>query len=389
MIYGYIDEFGTNSLEIEKEGVSSHFLLGCVLVHEDYVSDAKHKINVIRDSEFQGSEIKSSNVKKKQHDRRMRVLQKIMEINFSAFLLVVDKKEINGYGLSFKQVFYKYIHKILVSYLNSIHGKICFMADNIGSKEYRKTFMEYISRHIGQKDLFNPESKYEFADSADEDLIQMSDFITGSLAKYYDEKSAVTDASQFLQILAEKIHVRYWPDKIKDYLVEDKKYSDRYDPQIIQLSINLAQQRLKVLETDNREYSQCQIIVLRHLLLIQKISPSHFVQTSELKEKVRLSLGIMISDRTFRKEVIGRLRDNNVIIASSNSGGYKLPVNKADLIEFVNRYNSILQPMLHRLEKCREAILIYTQNSFDILDYEPYEKLKKIMNKANSFNDSK
>lgn len=378
MIYAYIDEFGTNSLEIEKEGVTSHFLLGCTLVKSENINSAKDSVIAIRDLYFQGSEIKSNKVKRKNHARRLTILQELSKIEFSFFLLVVDKSEIKTKGLTFKQSFYKYFHKILVTYLDSIHGKIQFYADALGDDTFQKSFEKYIKNSIIQTDLFNPEVKYQFIDSSDSDIIQLSDFLTGSLAKYFDIKSATDRGEEFLEVLSGKINVRYWPDNVDDYLVFNQS-PEEYDKRIAELSINLAQNRIQKIQGSESEYSKAQIILLSHLLLVQKVSPSHFVQTEELKEKIRLSTGIKLSDRLFRKEIIGNLRDNNVIIASRNAGGYKLPVNKGDLIEFVNRYNSIIQPMVGRLKKSRESILVSTNNDIDILNYEQYHTLKKII----------
>jgi hypothetical protein len=114
-------------------------------------------------------------------------------------------------------------------------------------------------------------------------------------------------------------------------------------------------------------------------MLIQKVSPHYFISTHELMDKLKNEIGLEYSVRLFRKNIIGNLRDNNIIIVSSNKGGYKLPVNKSDLTEFVNRYNSILQPMLSRMKKCRDSILLGSMNEIDILEYPEYEFLKEII----------
>lgn len=377
-ILAHIDEFGTNSIETHKDGVSSHFLICATLIKEENLIPAKKIIEEVRKTHFQNSEIKSSNVKRTKHTRRLTILNELNQIDFTIYVIVVDKKEIDSEGLSIKESFYKYFNKLLVTDLNRINNKITFIADQIGTAEYQKSFQKYIENKVTQYDLFNETKLFEFSDSKENNLVQLSDFVVGSLAKCFDKKHFQENSSEYLTLLKDKLNVRFWPNNIANYLRTDKE-TENFDPKIAELSLNLVKNYIakneKKIETD----ITAQIYLLKYLMLIQKVSPHYFIQTDELMDKLKNEIGLEYSVRLFRKNIIGNLRDNNVIIVSSNSGGYKLPVNKSDLTEFVNRYNSILQPMLSRMKKCRDSILLGSMNEIDILEYPEYKSFKEII----------
>jgi hypothetical protein len=378
MILAHIDEFGTNSLEIEKDGVSSHFLICATLIEEKNLKAGQQIIDNVRNTHFQGSEIKSSNVKRANHARRLTILNELNQIEFTIYLIVVDKEEINSEGLSIKQSFYKYFNKLLVTDLNRINKKITFIADQIGSVEYQESFRKYIENEVLQYDLFNEKKIFEFNDSKENNLVQLSDFIVGSLAKCFDKKHFTEESSDYIRMLKDKLNIRFWPNNIANY-VRHENETENFDPKIAELSLTLAKDYIARNENKVETDIAAQIYLLKYLMLIQKVSPNYFIQTHELMDKLKYEIGLEYSTRLFRKNVIGQLRDNNVIIVSSNSGGYKLPVNKSDLIEFVNRYNSILQPMLSRMKKCRDSILLGSMNDIDILEYPEYESLKDVI----------
>lgn len=373
-----LDEYGTNSLNIEAKDVSTHFLLTAILIKEENLEIIKKEIDRVGLKYFQGSEIKSNKVKRKHFERRLRILTAFSKIDFTIFTLVVDKKEILTKGLTIKQSFYKYFHKQVIHYLNRIDKRITFIADKIGDESFQKSLQQYVHDNFRQIDLFNPEKIYDFSDSKEENLIQLSDFIVGSLARVFDTKLFEPPAEDILKLIEKRLHLRFWPDKIENYL-HNSIDKIQYDDRIASLSLNLAQDYINQNETSKDFNTKARINILDYLILFQKIAPRYFIPTYDLINKIKYEKDIELNERVFRKNIIGELRDQHVIIVSSNNGGYKLPVNKSDLIEFVNRYNGIIQPMVSRMKKCRESVLIKTTDEIDILDYPEYKILKKIV----------
>jgi hypothetical protein len=87
---------------------------------------------------------------------------------------------------------------------------------------------------------------------------------------------------------------------------------------------------------------------------------------------------IKINQHYFRSNIVSKLRDSGVLIASSNKG-YKLPVCLNDLYDFVNLSSLTIHPMIQRISKCREQILVATNNEIDILEQREYDYLKKVI----------
>ena len=57
------------------------------------------------------SEIKSSLVKRKQIERRCSILKKLMEIDFTVFSLVIDKRALNSKGFQYHSSFFKFCNR--------------------------------------------------------------------------------------------------------------------------------------------------------------------------------------------------------------------------------------------------------------------------------------
>ena len=102
-----------------------------------------------------------------------------------------------------------------------------------------------------------------------------------------------------------------------------------------------------------------------------------YISTRELINHLNYSGIDQVSEYHFRTKIIGKLRDYDVIIASSPKG-YKIPSNKQDLINFMEHNKTIILPMLSRLKKCRNIIQLGTKDNFDLFKETGFEKLKTI-----------
>ena len=78
--------------------------------------------------------------------------------------------------------------------------------------------------------------------------------------------------------------------------------------------------------------------------------------------------------QSFRMNVIAKLRNHGVIIASSNRG-YKIPNTTADLSDFVTLVNGQALPYLSRLAQARRHLLLASQGKYDIVNQNQYAKL--------------
>jgi hypothetical protein len=119
------------------------------------------------------------------------------------------------------------------------------------------------------------------------------------------------------------------------------------------------------------------VLFLRHLLfVVRNVNCSKYVSSAEIIRVLsELSDNKIRRDYLYRK-IIAPLRDAGVIISSS-SQGYKIPTCLEDIYAYTNQTNSIVGPMLSRVEKCRELILKQTDGDLDIFDDPALAKYKR------------
>lgn len=118
---------------------------------------------------------------------------------------------------------------------------------------------------------------------------------------------------------------------------------------------------------------------IQYLLFhFRHVDPTRYISSRELIAHIEGRRGSIPSLHYFQTRVIAPLRDAGVIIASSTKG-YKIPSCEQDLYDFVNHSNTIIQPLLSRIGKCRDRIRLATDGSIDILDREEYANLKQLL----------
>jgi len=121
------------------------------------------------------------------------------------------------------------------------------------------------------------------------------------------------------------------------------------------------------------------VTCIQYLLFhFRHVDPTRYISSRELIAHIEGRRGSIPSLHYFQTRVIAPLRDAGVIIASSTKG-YKIPSCEQDLYDFVNHSNTIIQPLLSRIGKCRDRIRLATDGSIDILDREEYANLKQLL----------
>lgn len=374
----FIDEFGNNGLDFDNEGVSTHFIVTAILIGRDKLNETEEKVEKIRKSNFQTGEIKSSNIKGNDN-RRLKIINELNSIDYHIFSVVIDKRELKGEGFHYKGSFYKFLHSLVDRELFKTFPDLLIVADEHGGKEFKEGFVGYMkNRHI--PDLFQ-QSEFKLSNSKSELLVQLADFITGTIARCYDEKKLSENRLEFLKALKDKIiEIRHWPPDYKPFAYDPGKDFDNFDPTISNLGLNLAGQFLKHFDNTSIPFEIDQCSCLRYLIFhFKNVNPETYVPTFELINQIENLRNSKISMHYFRSKIIARLRDSGVLITSSNKG-YKLPSSSKDLYEFVNHSNSYIQPMIDRLLNCRNQILLATKKDLDIFEKEEFKYLRIIKN---------
>lgn len=388
-IFAFTDEYGAFGWDFSQKDVSTHFIITAIIVKESDLGFLREEVEKIRKKHFQTGEIKSSKVGKN-HKRRKRILADLIKLPFTVFPVIINKKLCEKYkGLHFKKSFYKFTNNIMHKELRRSFSKITIVADEIGANDYMKSFIEYVLQNEEIPNLFG-ESDFMFQDSRQDVLVQLADFISGSLAYCYDDNKKTEDAPNYKKLLDKKLSCeKLYPKTYENHIFDNNAISDEYDIDVANLCYKQASIFLNQNKDSDDEEIQAQYIVLDYLLFrFLNNDLRGYIPTKELKNQLLYTGMRDISTSTFRLKIICKLRDKGVIIASSPKG-YKLPAKQSELYDFVNHGVSILIPMLERLRKCRNLVKLATQNELDLFDKQEYEPIRRYFDIADNIIDKK
>ncbi len=156
----YIDEFGNAHLNLSKAGTFSHFVYTAIVIKRENIQEAYKLRYEISKKFLQGHPIKSSSRALSNDDRgfqkRLNILQYLRSLDFIIFSLVIDKKKIDGDGLKYKDVFYKYFNKVFLKGFVKTYDSFEIYADKLGYPDFQRNLIQYVYDNAIQKDLFNP-----------------------------------------------------------------------------------------------------------------------------------------------------------------------------------------------------------------------------------------
>jgi hypothetical protein len=378
-LIAFADEFGTNSFDFEGQG--THFIVATVIIKESESNKLRSELEEIRRRHFQTGEIKSNKVASN-HTRRIKILQDICRLDFSIYAVIVDKRKLFGEGFRYKPSFYKFLNGLLYKELYRTFPKLTLKVDEHGSNDYMKSFKSYVEKnHI--RTLFSG-SDFLLENSKGDILLQLADFIAGTLGFCFDELKKSSYSPVFKSLLEEKaISFNFFPSNYDFSEFKASNESEKFNPEIAELCYKRALDFIEI-TTPNDQESIDQINCLKLLLLYLRSSNNNrFIATHELRRHLNTNRTISIKEQYFRTRVIGKLRDKGVLIASS-SKGYKLPTCAADLMKFINHGNRMIIPMVSRIQIARDAIKLVSNNQIDLLEAEEFQSLKSLIDFQNS-----
>ncbi|MBT3200720.1 MAG: DUF3800 domain-containing protein [Phycisphaerales bacterium] len=380
----FVDEFGTPSLNTEKDGVTNLFICVAVLLRPDDRAIASEKIDQIRTDHFNNAEIRSNRIRgRRAVDRRLRLLDAIADIPFAYYALVVDKRSIHrDSGLSYKRSFYKYFHKLLCRRLTAAGMGISIVADRLGDLKFMEGFVEYVNKNI-KPDLFNT-FEFSFDDWQNEPLLQLADLVAGTLGKIHDPDHETEATDAFRRSLSEKrIAELVWPpywtrSNALDEMQEPD--SSRWDSEISRACLAKVRNFMQSQPDGDPDIFEMQRMVLDRLLQ-QRILGSEGKESVYLDKLLGMLQGAGFSDlhkQTLSSKVIGGLRDKGFILAGT-SAGYRMAMTWADIGDYLNHTNNVIGPMLSRLAHAQETIKMATHNDLNILGSTEHAWLGRLL----------
>jgi biotin operon repressor len=91
---------------------------------------------------------------------------------------------------------------------------------------------------------------------------------------------------------------------------------------------------------------------------------------------------VSLTERNVRS-VVSALRDAGVVVGTSPKG-YKLPVCERDMDRFARHTNTIVPPMLARVQRAREDLKLASLGQIDILDSPAFDRLRRLVESLDS-----
>ncbi|MGF6948990.1 hypothetical protein QF028_001495 [Neobacillus sp. B4I6] len=376
--FAFIDESGDYSFDFENKDVSTHFIIVSILAKESNKELLEQEVEKVRQKYFQTDEMHTD--KMDNPHLRIQLLNELKDLPFNIYAYVVDKRKIReDSGITFEKTFIKFMNRLIYDDLNRTFDQLDLVLVEQGTKEFMSEFKTYI-KEKSVPDLFNY-SIFGFNHSKSELLLQLANFIAGTIAKGYDQTQYSEHYPLFHKIIKKKIiAINLWPQNYKNYLHDyiSRNQDSQFDEVIFKQSVNLTLQYLEKNKKSEDADEKIRIDLLKFLLFNLRENPNEYVYTQEILDNLNAIRVNKINHHYFRSNIVSKLRDSGLLIASSNKG-YKLPVCLTDLYDFVNLSSLTIHPMIQRISKCRNQVLLATNNEIDILENNEYEYLKKII----------
>ncbi|SMF69225.1 Protein of unknown function [Alteromonadaceae bacterium Bs31] len=363
--------------------VSKYFIVCAVIIDDNRFDSLKQEVEAIRKKYFQTGEIKSSSVRDRDgHTRRIKILDSILELDFKFYAVAVEKDALKrDGGFQYKRSFLKFINGLLYGQLFENYPSITVFADEHGGDEFKLSFQKYIEKNH-KPDLFW-DSELNMVSSHDNVLVQLADFLVGTLAKVYESKSNPALLESYRALLKSKaLDLKEWPTRHQAYFEPDKT-SEEYDRFIHSHALSKAEIFIEKYRKFSDEETKLQVCVLSHLVFNSRLSSNDdYIATKGLLKHLESCGFIGVSEQAIRSQIVAKLRDKDVIIASCNRG-YKIPSSYSDLFDFVERVNSLVLPLLERLNKARNSYNIASKGNVDLLKGPEYPELVEFLHILN------
>jgi len=380
----YIDESGTNELDTSKPGVSHLFICVAIVVDEPKKATCEDAVRWMSKEFCGGAEIASKRIGG-DHKRRLKHLEIIKSLPFGYYALIINKERIlKDSGLSHKRSFYKFINRMLYDRLKKSGKSLSIIADQVGGKDFMDSFAPYLEEH-GMPTLFQNWT-HSFADSSQTPLIQLADLVAGTLAYCFDSAKKCSYSSQFRELLRPcEAGIQCWPlslDINPSVSNQSSEIGDTFRNAMSKRVVDFINENEDSDDVDRK----MQVITLNNLLFAARFEEreKQAVVSDKLIAKLQAEGFDELGKQAFQSRIIGKIRDEGIILAGA-SDGYRLALSIEDVRDYLDHDRNVIEPMLSRMVKARESVLVDTARGHDILDDINYQCLRSI---AHAFQDA-
>ncbi|OIK16166.1 hypothetical protein BIV60_05870 [Bacillus sp. MUM 116] len=376
--YAFFNEYGDYGFDFDNIDTSTHFMITAILVKDSDKECLEEEIEKILEKYFQNKDYGFSQIKN-QPDLLLKILIELNELPLKIYTYAIDKQKIReNSGVTYKNTFIKYLTLNVLEDLSNTYEKLDIVADDKEPKEFMKAFLNYVKKEC-IPDLFNY-SSFGFNNTKSDILVNLAEWIAGTLAMEYDRKHSKHYQTFYKLIKPQIVRMNLWPHDYRNFLYDYKvdRANIKNDEVIIKQAVNSAYQYIDKYRKTDDEDEKLRVDFIKFLLFNLKENPDDYVYTQEILNNLNAIREVDLNPHNFRSSIVSKLRDRGLLIASSNKG-YKLPVCLADLYDFVNLSSLTIFPMIQRIAKCRDQILKATNKEVDILEQKEYEYLKRVI----------
>lgn len=378
VLHVFVDEYGDPNLQVGIEGVSQVYIVAAVCIWGRNLEKAKLEAESIRSAIFQSGEMKSSGIGSNE-SRRIETLSRLGKIDAFVIAFCADKEKAwSSSGLQFKKSFIKFFAAKMQHRISAYSDDIRLVTDKHGTREFQGELKKYLIKKF-PGDLF---SKFEVdvVDSKENVLLQVADVYAGSLARIYDAKKRSEASGTISKALEGRFSISIWPSGDEPQRLPMATYTEEVDELIRRYCIRKVSDYLSQANQNSGDIEELARSEFMRILLANHAwnTAGEFLSTKILLREISKRVGERITEHKFRSSIVARLRDSDVIVASC-AKGYKIPESYSDVREFALFANTIVPPMISRIEKARRGIFEATMGKCDLLAGEELGKLDSLV----------
>ena len=374
----YIGEAGNYRPTAKKSGAPSYFVLLAV------IADAAD-LALLHSALAPLCQRLAAAAAAPRHDRadgeRLDLMRVLVPLPFRFYAMAVDKRRVDiDAGLAGAEAFIGFVNGRVYRALFQSLADVAVYAD---SAAFIDSFTSYIEQHH-MPDLFS-RPRVEAAAGDHAPAVLLAGFLADCTAALYDGSASPALRQQLLEMMgARRIRVDEWPPRFESQLVPPAAPGD-LDAHVRRIALRAAGDFLAAVAavTDAADAEdgdlRAQHALLSYLLFRARFpTEEDFISTAELVDHLR-SLGFSdVSDHYLRSNLISRLRDRDILIASS-ARGYKIPTSYADIIGFAELVDGIVSPLLHRLKRANDVLARGSAGAVDFLDEARFRNLRELL----------
>ena len=379
-LYCFLDESGDPNFPPDGDGKSYNYVMGGITVTESRIDEVRAKAEAIRKKFFQTGEMKSKKLWKMSEKKKQEVLEAIAELEVAFVAVAVDKRRVNEDGAlaKYRDSFMKYTGGLLWNRVFKVHDVVHITWDNYGDKAFMRGVADYVNRrHVSN--LFATQSSFKSADSKTDVLIQVADLFAGAVMRAF--RDGGEEGRALIGLFWPRLHTFVPFPRVFPSVEPLQGQSEQYmrDRQVRDFALQQADRYLAENDPPGDEDVEARMYVLEYLIYVAQFDPTETaVHADKLLEILEGRHFFDYTRRTLGAEIIGKLRDEGVLITGS-AKGYAIPFTTEELDAHARDVRSKAIPMVKRLARYRQDVGARTGGELDLLGSPELEDLRKLV----------